>query len=295
MTQRATYIPSQDAPFRGTQGTFAFAFTPMLDPTNKATAARIESHLIAVRGTAEDAGLLAAGSSVVTGPGGLTAAGVLGVTALAAGTLAVPMHYLQLPDEPPDPHYAEVFRPRIPKGGVTATGSRASSAALRRLNRSDSAIDGLAGAEWNTLNRSVIARERNNRAAFVTQMLAASKDETKLAALVSKLPAEMRAVERSSLRKVRTLSIRVSKSQLAELKRKTARLSASQKRYYKSIGLKPSLVASLIATSARHVTASSLHGKLFPKLNAAVAAEAASASFLRRVAAIHAAMAFLYS
>ena len=276
----ATFSPST-ATFKSGSTQFTSVYTPFLDPTNKVTAARAEAHFISI---------IAASAALSKTP----AAPVAVPTGIVATVMAAPLHYLQLPDEPPDRDYAQVFRPRILRSRAMLT-SGARAVALRALNRNDRAIEGWAAAEWNTLNRSVIAREKNNRTAFVTQMTAASKNELELATLVSRLPAEMTAVERASSRKDRAVSISVSRARLAQVKKKAATLSVAQRRFYVSIGLAPSLVSKLVTAGTKHVTRSSVDGNAFAKLNAWATTASRVAGFLRRVSAIHAAMARLYS
>lgn len=281
-TLRASFIPA-DSKFRRSKGSFAFRYTPMLDQSNKVTAARAEAHLILVGAIAT-----AIGSYVPP------LKGVAKGTVASAALLAAPLHYMQLPDEPPDPAYARVFEPRIVPVGAVRASSKALATALTALDKSDQVIEAWSGADWNALNRSVIAGKKNNRVAFVTQMSAASKDEAKLAALVSVLPAELQAVERSSPSAYRTFFVSVPAAQLSQVRRTAATLSAAEQQRIRSVGLTPSLVSSLLTAPAQHLTRSSVDGNAFAKLSAVVRAEASTAPFLRKVSAIHAAMASLY-
>ena len=278
----ATYSPS-DMNFRPSTVAFSAKYTPTLDPTNKVTAARAEAHLLAVVGSAGAVAVAAPISAPVAGP-----------TAAVAGLLAVPFHYLQLPDEPPDPAYAQVFHPRFPRVGRARASSKALSAALTALNRNDAAIEGWAGAEWNALNRSVIALQANDRAAFVTQLLAESRNEKMLAGLLAKLPAEMKAIARYSPARYRKASAGVSTRRLATLVKRARKNAAAQRRLFHTVGIPAAVAAGVITGSHPPVTRRSVNGNAAANLNALIAAEARLAVYLRRVSAIHAAKAQLY-
>ena len=279
----ATYVPS-DPTFKPSTTGFSAKYTPTLDPTNKVTAARAEAHLIAVVGSAGALSVAAPPTAVVAAP-----------TAAAAGLLAVPFHYLQLPDEPPDPAYAQVFQPRFPRVGRARASSKPLSAALTALNRNNAAIEGWAGAEWNALNRSVIALQANDRAAFVTQLLAESKNEKMLAGLVAKLPAEMKAIARKSPARYRKASVGVSSGRLAALVKRARKMAAAQRKLFRTVGIPSAVATGVITGSHSAVTRKSVNGNAAANLKAIAAAEARLAVFLRRVSAIHAAKAQLYS
>ncbi len=289
----ATFIPS-DSHFIGSEGTFSFAYTPMLDQSNKNTAARIETNLMWAGVTLGGIGKGLSDAANVPTPASPILKEASGVTysfAAVAGTLGVVYHELQTPDEPPDPHYADVFRPRIATAHLAGIGSEALQAATRTFEQTELSIDGWAGAEWNALNRSIIARDRNNRSAFVTQMLAASTDETKMAALLSSLPAELSAVEQLSSPAERNLSTTFTTSQL-KLSGETQ--DAAIQRLDKAVGLSPSAIADLLKQAARSLPPSFANGNLFTLLKTRIATAAADATFLRKIAAIHTAMASLY-
>jgi len=297
LRQRVRYIP-ENRMFLTSNGIFAFRYTPMLDQSNKDAAARIETNLgWATAGLAGAGKGLAVAGAIPTpaSPIEESAAGVSYAFAGLAGTTALVMHELQTPDEPPDPRYASVFRPRIATAHVTGIALRPLRVATRRFEQSGLAIAGWAGAEWNALNRSIIARDRNNRVAFVTQMRAASIDETKLAILLSSLKVEFSAVERLSPPAEGRLSTPDTASALRSVKKWGATQDAAQKRLDRSVGLDPAAIADLLRQAARNLPRSYAVGNVFARLKAAVAAEAGYAPFLRKVAAIHAAMASLYS
>jgi hypothetical protein len=264
--------------FKSSEVSYTSKYTPMLDPSNKSTAADAEAHLIAITATSGAIGLRAFPPA-------------LGVSATSA-VLAVPFHYLQLPSEPPDPRYADVYRPRITH--AAKRGPSRLAAAIRALTQTDLAIEGWAGAEWNALNRSIVARLKNNRAAFVTQMLAASHDERQLAGLVVKLPGELAAIKRLSSKQLQHASLRLTSADLKRLKQQLSHPSRAQQQFDKSVGLTPSLVATEVKATTRHLSGQGLSGGVFAHLAAIMAREAKLAPFLNRVAAIHAGMAQQY-
>jgi hypothetical protein len=292
----ASFVPSTDK-FKSSGTEFKALYTPMLDPTNKADAAELEAHLIALYASEGAAGAslgALAYKAPITAPVAGPLAATFGLLASTTALISVPYHYMQTPKEPPDPAYTSVFRPRIPRSPVLTVKPKALMVALTALNTTSLAIDGWAGADWNALNRSVIAQEHSNRSAFVTQMLAASKDEAELATLVSKLPSELQTVKRLSPAQVASLSVDATPAQLAALKRSIAKPTAAQKRLATSVGLDPSLITSLIAARSSDLTAAVVDGNVFAKLKTLAATEASGADFLKKVSAVHAAMAALY-
>ena len=241
----ATYSPS-DTNFRPSTTGFSAKYTPTLDPTNKVTAARAEAHLIAWSVRPERC------------------------RSWPPRQPSSPHRQQRPPDCSPCRFTTSSFptsrliqptrRSSIlaSPAWVARASSKALSAALTALNRNNAAIEGWAGAEWNALNRSVIARQANDRAAFVTQLLAESRNEKMLAELVAKLPAEMKAIARNSPARYRKASVGVSTRRLATLVKRARKNAAAQRRLFHTVGIPAAVVAGMITGSHPAVTRKSV-------------------------------------
>ena len=281
----ATYVPADNSSFQRSQVNVSLIHSPKLDQIQKDVAQTISAYL--------SLATVYAGAVVAVPAPPFTKPLTIGVASTSAALTAV-YAIIGTNQEPPDPAYAEVFRPRFLSARVIRTNSQALTTALASFTRTEHAILSWAGADWNALNRSVIAQTRNDRGAFAKQMLAASTAEAELASLLVKLPPQLKAVEQATPKRQRSALVSVSPAGFAKLKASLATPTAAQRKVYRSVGIDPKIITAALAAGVKHLTRSAVNGNVFAKLTEIANKEAAGAAFLKQVSARHAAIAATY-
>jgi hypothetical protein len=298
----ATFKPESNT-FMTSNATTVVVNAPRIDPASKQTASHAGKYLgrEAVVSAIAATGIGAVASKIPpVGPGAAAKVTLQGIATVAAvaGTaltfIAQPFSELSDRDDPPDPAYAQVYAPRI-AAAVQAIPT-SFSGAVTAFATTERQLDGWAGADWNALNRAVVAEDQKDAKALATQMQAASTDEAEMAALVVKLPTELATIKSYlSPSEVAQFTFHFTDADLKSLEPAIEKTTAADDKLAGRVGLNPSLVEAATAANAKQVTAADSSGNVVTNLTAVVAEEASYVELLKKVAAEQQAIAHAYT